>query len=533
MEIGWLSLIPPLIVLLITCITHRLNTALILGIIASAFIASSLRMIPSLHLLWQRFYLQVIDIENLYLYAFLFTLGGIIAIIEHTGGAYAFAHKLSKKVHTARMAELSSMSLSLTLFIDDYLNCLTVGYVMHSITDRFKIARNKLAFLVHSLTSPLVILAPLSTWIAFTTSQVEQAGISPNLVPTTKIIGDPYFVYISAIPFILYSLLLIASVATIIIFRISYGPMKRDEDIALATGNLFGGHKPTHQADQPTIPHGKITDLIIPIVSLIGIFIIGIAYTGNYYLFGGNYSFVEALQHNKNISLVLVLTGFITFIITLLMGIATKRLQIKSLGIVAKTSINLMLGSIILIFLAKTLSEMIKTDLKTGNYLASLLGNTLSIWILPFAIYITSLAVSLVLGSAWGTIAIMTPIGIPLLMSLTGVTSAIDAQQLPLLLPILGAIFSGAVCGNHISPIADLTIITATSTGTTPLSHAYTQFWYAVPALISAGLGYLLLGLLNYSNPYDSLLVAGGISLVACIGLLITCNALSRFRQKP
>ena len=151
MEIGWLALVPPLIVLLITCITKRLNTALIIGIIASAFIASSFTLVPSLSLLWQRFYLQLIDIENLYLYFFLFTLGGIIAIIEHTGGAYAFAHKLSKKVHSARMAELSSMSLSLTLFIDDYLNCLTVGYVMHSITDRFKIARNKLAFLVYSL----------------------------------------------------------------------------------------------------------------------------------------------------------------------------------------------------------------------------------------------------------------------------------------------------------------------------------------------------------------------------------------------
>ena len=307
--------------------------------------------------------------------------------------------------------------------------------------------------------------------------------------------------------------------------------MKRDEQIAHKTGNLFGGHTPP-QTIHPALPHGKVTDLLIPIGSLIGIFIVGIAYTGDYYLFGGNYTFVEALQHNKDISLVLALTGFITLIITLLMGLYTKRLSIKSLPIVAKTSVNLMLGSIILIFLAKTLSEMIKTDLKTGNYLAGLLGDTLQLWLLPLAIYITSLAVSLVLGSAWGTIAIMTPIGIPLLMSLTHSVAPIDPAQLSLLLPLLGAIFSGAVCGNHISPIADLTIITATSTGTTPLSHAYTQIWYALPAIFSTGLGYLLLGLLNYSNPFDNLLIAGGISLIVCIGLLLTANGISKLTSK-
>ena len=227
MQNSWLVLLPPFIVLACAFFTRRLNSSLALGVVAGAFIATNFALVQTVTLTGQRLYNTVTDTDNLYMYLFLFTISIIIVLLNRTGAALAFAHTLTEKLRNGRMAETSSLMLSSTLFIDDYLNGLTVGFVMRPITDSFKIPRAKLAFLVHTMTGPLIILAPISSWVGAITATLDKSGIARAGSAGAKIIGDPFFVYLETIPFIFYSLFMITSVWFIVRARISYGPDRK------------------------------------------------------------------------------------------------------------------------------------------------------------------------------------------------------------------------------------------------------------------------------------------------------------------
>ena len=175
----WIVLLPPILVLLFTAITKRLNLAFILSIIFAAGIASDGSICSMAKLLATRTIDQITDIDYVYLYIFLLVIGIFIVLLDRTGGARAFAHRFTKHIRSAKAAESSSLAVSAVLFIDDYLSNITVGYVMRPITDKFHIPRAKLAYLVHSVSIPLIILMPISSWVAMLTGQLSKAGIMP------------------------------------------------------------------------------------------------------------------------------------------------------------------------------------------------------------------------------------------------------------------------------------------------------------------------------------------------------------------
>jgi len=515
---SWLVLLPPLLILIATVITKRLNISLILGLVAAAAIAGNFSFIKSGELLLQRLFAQATDPENLYLYAFLIILGIIISLFEYTGAAMAFAYRLTKKLTTAKNTQTSALLLSTSLCIDDYLSCLTTGYVMRPLTDKFQIPRAKLAYLIHSLSGPLVILAPISSWIALITSQLENAGISPLVNSKTRIIADPFFIYLKSIPFIFYSIILIASVWLIVRRSISFGPMHKQEVIAQKTGNLFGGKKPIHaESFELQSSSSSMWDLIIPLVVLISCFIIGIEWVGGYSLLGGNYSFLEALQKNNRTGFVLFIASIITLGISLCMSFMRKTFSFSALKLITYNGFSMMRSSIVMVFLASTLGIMLREDLQTGAYLAQALYGTISIALLPLLFYIISIITALITGSAWGTIALMVPIAVQMITSLLAIPLPANPMDVTILFPVLGAIFSGAACGNHVSPIAETTIMSSNSAGCYILDHANTQFWYTLPVIISAAVSFLCCGLLMHYP----LLVNATISLTIGAALCI------------
>lgn len=524
----WLVLLPAILVLIVTFITKKLNYALIIGIITAACIARDFSFIPAGKLIISRLYNQFFDLDNIYLYLFLLILGIIIALLEYSGGANAFAHLLTNRLRSKRMTETSSLLLSGSLFIDDYLSCLVTGFVMRPLTDQFRIPRTKLAYLIHSFSGPIVILAPISSWVALITSQLDKAGVSPLTHPATKILTDPFYVYLNSIPFIFYSLILIASVIFIVRAKISYGPMHSDELIAQQTGNLFGGKKAISHAQDNELAKksGSAIDLILPICILIITFIIGILYSGGYYLFGGSYSFLIAIQKNTQTSLALLIASLITITVSLIRLFYKKVVSYHELSKVSWTGINLMQSSVIMVFLASTFGLMLREDLQTGFYLAHTFLNSLHLFLLPFIFYLVSIFVSLITGSAWGTIALMVPIAIQILTTLIISESsfALTPALQNMLFPTLGAIFSGAVCGNHISPLSETTIMSSNSAGCYPLDHANTQFWYALPAILCAGFSFLLAGLLLSSSCILNALLSFTGGLIPCILIVCACN---------
>lgn len=527
MQNTWLVLLPPIIVLISAFLTKRLHLSLIIGLVTASLIVTNGAFSDSALLIGKRLCTQLQDPDNLYMYSFLLIIGILIALINQTGGAQAFAKTITKHLTNARSAETSSLLLSCTLFLDDYLSNLTAGYVMRPITDRFSIPRAKLAFLVHSMTGPLVILIPVSSWVAMITSQLDQAGVSTH--NAVKILADPFYVYIKSIPFIFYSFLLIASIWFIVRRSISYGPMHKHHIIARTTGNLFGGKTPIKDlSDNPPSSNSSIFDLVLPIITLIGSVIIGILYSGGYYLFGGTYTLIEALKNNNKTFTILFVASIVALGISLFFSLIRKKIMISTIPTLTKNGLQLMISPVLMLILAATLGLILRLDLHTGTYLAQLLLGSFSISLLPFMFFVVSLLTATITGTSWGAIALMLPIAIPMLTSFVSTTTPLLPAQIPILFPVLGAIFSGSVCGDHISPISETTIMASTSSGTYPIDHAHTQFPYTLPAIISSALAFVIVGLLINQNMWIMTLVPLGIGICCCFILLSLFNTMKQ-----
>jgi Na+/H+ antiporter NhaC len=524
MQPSWFVLLPPLLVLLATFVTRKLNISLILGLLSAAFIATDFSVAKSARLLTKKMIAQITDIENLYLYAFLLMLGVIITIINHTGGALAFAQHLMKKLKSSTSAQVATMSLSTILFIDDYLSYLTTGHVMRPINDKFNIPRAKLAFLIHSLGGPIVILGLVSSWVALITSQLDQAGVNPLHQETTKIVADPFFIYIKSLPFIFYSFLMIGSTWFIVLRRISFGPMRKHELIANQTGNLNAGKQPIKSTKVNTNQVGSIYQLLIPISTLIITFLAGTAYSGGYYLFGGTHGLLDSFKYNTQPFFVLFISGLITLVVSCIIAFNSGCLSKKTYMSLFQEGIDLMHSPVVMVFLASTLGILLRNDLKTGTYLAQLAFNAIPLKLLPALFFSLAFLISFITGTSWGTIALMVPLATQMLTSLFALQTPVTPEIIPILFPVLGALFSGATAGDHLSPISETTIMAASSAGCYPIDHTYTQFFYALPALCTTLLAFVLSGYLLHYSLALNFCISLGSAMICCLIILLACN---------
>ncbi len=536
MQQSWLVLLPPVLVLIFAFISRNLNLSLLVGLgFASLIAMDGNPLTATLHAL-KRLLLYMADADSIFLYIFLIIISMLVVLLDRTGGARAFAQLLTKKLRNARATQTSAILMSTSLFIDDYLSTLTVGHVMRPLTDQFKIPRVKLAFIIHTLAGPLVVLSPVSTWVGVLTSQLDQAGVSSDAArATTKIITDPFSAFVQSIPFIFYSLIMIACLWFIVLRRISFGPMHRQEEIADSTGNLFGGKdsiKAVVESKAPEGAGGTMLDLILPLATLIISIICGMLYTGGYYCFGGDCSFVQALQHTSNTSLVLVVAGILAMTVGFARGMFDGHIKLSMFPSMLYDSVLLIYGAIIMLTLVSTLGIILKTDLLTGEYLATTLQGSFSISLLPCIFFIVAAITSIMIGSSWGTIALLVPIAVPMLTAFSQQQLPIESYQLPLLFPLLGAIFGGAVCGDHISPMSQTTIMAATSSGCYPLDHVQTQLPYALPTIFASIIAFLIAG---YLTPYGLGLASVcslSVGIVVALGALTLLNALQRRKRK-
>lgn len=474
---SWIVLVPPLLVLAFAVITHRVLFALFIGIVSSALIVTNCHLKETFYFLAKNFWQQIYDASNLYTFAFLIVLGMIISLMSAAGGTSAYGTIIKKILKDAKSAKFSSIILSLLFMIDDFFSCLTIGCIMRPLTDSFKIPRAKLAFLIDSLASPLVVIMPVSTWIAMLLMQLNKAGISD--VPGDQPIfnADPFLTYLNIIPYVFYSFIILISVWFIVQKNISFGLMRKHELIAQKTGNLFGGKEPEKTTISESPQDGSLFDFIYPIGSLMVFSLIAFLYSHDPFF-------------------AFLIGSIISCTSSLLLMLSRGKITISQLKPVSIEGYELMIGSIQILLLAWTFSSILKNDLQTGQYIAHLLLGALPGWLLPAMFFLASLITSIATGSSWGTIAVMVPIAVPMVAAFFKITTPAAIASVPLLLPVIGAIFSGAVAGDHVSPIGTTTIMAATSSGSYLDDHVKTQLPYALPALIGALIAYLLVGIL-------------------------------------
>ncbi len=516
MQPNALSLLPPMLVLISAIITRKLPTSIMIGLISGGLIATKGSFLKTITTITKHLYDQVADLENLYIYTFLLCIGMLIAVINHTGAAKAFAQALRVKIKSAKQAENTSFWISFILGLDDYLNCLTVGHVMQPLTDSFGIARTKLAYLVHTFAGPLVILIPISTWAAFITSQIEQAGISTTNHENVKLAIDPFYAYLRSIPCIYYAIFAIVTALYIMHRSISYGPMRTAELQAKKTSD-----RTTQTSETPDNAH--VSDLLIPLSTLLATVFFGMLYTGDFYLFGGNQNFVSAFKNNPNAFLVLGIASIITLAISLTISLSKKQLTPKKTIPILWEGFMLMWPAVLLVVLASTLGTMLRLDLQTGKFLASTLLHTIKLAYIPFTLYIVGVITSSLIGTAWGTIALLLPIGIPMAHSLA-LSSSNEASLATVIITAIGAILAGATFGDHTSPIAASGIMASTSAGCKPLDHIRTQFPYAIPPLIGAGIAFLTTGLLLHHPLWIILSSSLSIGILSTFCIIELCN---------
>ena len=518
-------LLPPILVLILAVWTRNVIASLTVGILAASLMSTNFSVISALKFTLQKIWEETNisglwgngPIEHLYTFGFLLILGILITLITHTGGIAAYSIVLQKKLKSKKVAEMSSFFLSPLFFLDDYLSTLTVGCIVKPITDKFRVPRAKLAFLLDTISSPLCALIPASSWTALILSQLKISGITESVSSNTLIIGDPLVIYLKSIPFTIYATLMLVSAWFIVKYGISYGPMNKHEIIAERTGNLFGGKHPVVTNLKECGVAGSLGNFFVPIGIFLGSLIVLLFYSG--YNNASNPTFLNILLAANPFS-ALFLSSVISLITSLAYLYHKHVINLESIKDIFSSGFNLMINSLLVLLLAWVFASILE-NLGTGQYLAMLLIDNLPTFTLPLMIFISSMVIACSTGSSWGTIAIVLPLSIPAVTALGANLIPLTPDQTPLIYPIIGALISGALAGSHISLISDSTIMAATSSGSYTIDHLLTQLPYVAPAIAFTSIGFLINGIYNSDSLVLQLTITGIMLILTLISIVL------------
>lgn len=523
MENSWVVLLPPVFVLACAAFTHNVIVSLVFGIASAALIATDFVPLQTLLLIKDTLILKASDMASLYLFGFLIILGFIIEMMTHSGGITAYTNILHRYVKDKRSAQITSLLISIIFFIDDVMNALAVGAIMRPITDSMRIPRAKLAFLINSVVAPLCVIIPASTWVAMVLGSLQESGVSDKINDQTIIYADPLYTYIATIPFIFYAIFIIFTAIFVVWKNIGFGTMRQQELIADETGNVFGGKPPRHE--KTLIQHGKgsVSGFFIPIGTFILSMIFFLFYSGNAALLGGANDLMVALQ-KANPFWSLFMASLLSMIVSVGYFLSKKQLDLHEIKENAYQGFMLTKDSILILFFSYTFAWLLTENLQAGAYLAHSISGILPLFILPLAIFIVSSATAASIGSSWGTILVILPLTVSMLVALSKGNAPLALRIVPQFYAALGAIIGGSIAGAHFSPITDATVMASTATGCYHMDHVQTQIAYATPALIGSCISYLIIASLGNFPTLFTYIVSCIAGLAATMGILLYRN---------
>ncbi|SES65585.1 Na+/H+ antiporter NhaC [Salinibacillus kushneri] len=483
------SLIPPLIMIVLVLLTRKVLLSLGAGIIVGALFIHQFNVPDSIKAVWNSFYGIFIDdstlnIGNLYLLLFLIFLGMMTAFMTASGGTRAFGAWASTKVKTKKGAQFLPSILGIIIFIDDYFNSLAVGQVSRPLTDRHKVSRAKLAYLIDSTSAPMAVLSPVSSWGAYIIGTIGII-ITDHELTNFQALGS----FIHMIPMNIYAIVAIVSVFFVTVFKLDFGAMKKHEKRAEETGELVDPSRtdiPGDLKDQfKEVQSGRISHLLVPIVVLVLGTVTAMITTGIQSSEAG--ATLLTIFENTNVNLSLFCGGLLAVLIAFLFYIFQREPKSPSLKVFAEGTKS-MLPAIYILILAWMIGTIIE-NLQTGKYLAQVVQESqLSLSYLPLIIFLVCGFMAFATGSSWGTFGIMLPIA-----GQIAVTTDVE-----MFLPALAAVLAGSVFGDHCSPISDTTILSSTGAGSHHIDHVITQIPYAIIAALVTVVGYLILGFTGY-----------------------------------
>jgi tetracycline resistance efflux pump len=507
MEFGLWSVVPPLLAIALAILTKQVIPSLFAGVLVGTIIFHRGDIFSGFGQFAEVVVGVVTDDWNARVILFTALLGAIVGLIRKSGGFEAFGRWAETAVKTPRGAQATAWSSGMVLFFDDYFDCLTSGSVMRPVTDQHNVSREKLAYLVDTTAAAVATLIPLSTWVAFMVGLIgdefEGAGVP-----------DPAFgTFLSSIPFNLYAIGAVLLALYLVVSRIDYGPMRRAERRARATGEVSraGVTEITGQDILVLEPsaQGRILDLALPIAVLVGMTVFGLLQTGGY--FTEDLALIDAIGDADAATALMWAT--LVAVLTALAWYTARRLVSLGEGMSAIVQgIKAMLPALMILTLAWSIGE-VADMLEMGEFVAGAAGEVVAGWLVPAVLFLVAAFIAFSTGTSWGTFAIMVPVAVPLAL-------ATDASMLA----VIGAVFGGGVFGDHCSPISDTTILSSTGASCNHIDHVNTQLPYALTAAGVATVGFLVAGITH------SALITLPVTLALLAGVAF---AISRLTPEP
>lgn len=459
------SLIPPIVAIALALITKEVYLSLLIGIMSGAFLFTGPNPLHAVETMITIMGEKIGGNVNILL--FLAFLGIVVALITKSGASKAYGEWASHAIRTKKGALFATMFLGMLIFVDDYFNCLTVGTVMRPVTDKHKITRAKLAYIIDATAAPICIIAPISSWAAAVGSSLpEDSGV------------DGFSLFLHTIPFNLYALLTICFMLFLVAGDFDFAAMKRYEEQVKKTGK-----ETTVEAEAMEISgNGKVIDLILPILVLIAFCVSGMLYTGG--ILDG-VGLVEAFA-NCDSALSLVLGSFFTLVFIFVFYMIRRVIRFNEFCESFTIGVKAMIPAIMILCLAWTLSGICSADyLNIGGYVKEVVGgNALVGSLMPALMFAIAAGLAFSTGTSWGTFGILLPIAF----------AVVGAENMNSLTIVTASILAGAVCGDHVSPISDTTILASAGAQCHHINHVSTQIPYVLCVAVCCFFGYLAAG---------------------------------------
>lgn len=509
------ALVPPLVAILLALITKEVYSSLFVGIVLGAvfFCVSTGSGLDGFvtHLLdntvgegsdAQSYGLIhcLSDNWNVGILVFLVILGTMVALMNKAGGSAAFGKWASKHVKSQVGVQISTLLLGVLIFIDDYFNCLTVGSVMRPITERHSVSREKLAYLIDSTAAPICVIAPISSWAAAVAGfcAVGENGLA---------------LFCQAIPFNFYAFFSIIFILTIVLTRYDFAAMRKfdinqnvDDATSDEVGEIADAKMEVASSGIGLKKLGKsgtVLDLVVPILLLISFCILGMIYSGGFFRAGETFHDSIGAFAASNASVGLVIGSLTALILTGLWLVIRRVITFEDAMSCLIKGFEAMVPAILILTLAWTLKSM--TDsLGAAAYVAQLVEGTELQMLLPAVIFVTACFLAFATGTSWGTFGILIPICV-----------AVFPVGAPLRIISISACMAGAVCGDHISPISDTTIMASAGAGCKHVNHVSSQLPYAVTVAVISFLTYVVAGFTQHLGVLQSGVISWTFGLLA------------------
>ena len=481
----WWSLVPPLIAIILALITKEVYSSLFIGIIVGGILFAGFNLAGVMeHVFVDGMVSSIADSWNAGILIFLVILGCMVVLMNKAGGSAAFGRWAKAHVKTKVGAELATIALGCIIFIDDYFNCLTVGSVMVPVTDKHKISREKLAYLIDATAAPVCIIAPISSWAAAVTSSVD--GV------------NGLDLFIRAIPYNYYALLTIVMMLSLAFFKFDFGPMKKAEAIVKDKAEV-------EEVLAVNESKGSVIHLILPIIILIISCVIGMIYTGGFF---DGASFSQAFA-DSDASVGLVFGSVVSLIFTVIFFVISKVLSFKECMNSIPEGFKSMVPAILILVFAWTLKAMtnsLGSDVFVSGIVNGFAENNAIMSMIPAVVFVIGCVISFATGTSWGTFGILIPIVVKVFNY--------DVSNTLMIISV-SACMAGAVCGDHCSPISDTTIMASAGAQCEHINHVNTQLPYALTCAGLSLVSYIIAGFVR--NAAICLIIGIAIELVVLL----------------